>query len=505
MSYTTLLLLSAVSYTSADLWTVDIDNGPAPSPEDGPPFSAHASRNRALLPYQIIGIVGAYLGFVLMLGTLLFTTGRKLRRHALKMAERPVELVKPIMRVFDGQSPATSERKTPFSRLRKQKSLASSIRSSNVGSPMDSVVHFDPNVIQQNRKRDQDELANYYAAVYDAEEQIMQKVPGSAIELQEVPIISVPQHPHKKPPLRMDTSATQYTTDYPASPRTPRSPSVRAIYPPLAYNNAAQNLQEQSQSPKAYRDDSSFATHLQNPSSPSQSMRGRLARERLRKSLKISAPIRDDNSDGARTPLSPRIYVDPGVPPEPPSAITVDSRHYYPASPQTMQSWREDDEYEYREDMDAVRALPREYPQRGEMPNGLSLNTSQPLVVPSRKQTVSPSNKSASGDGSLPFRQYNARQNISQSSVGPTRVQQPLGSPGLLSPPIQHHVLSVSQDRFGYEAGMLPWTPRTPVFTPHLTTRAERLQKQKEEKALKGAITEEDQVKDESEMWNDAY
>ena len=163
LSYTALVLLSNISYTSAlkDLWVVDIDNGPAPSPEDGPPFSAHATRDRALLPYQIAGIVGSYVATVFILGTLLLTVGRKLRRRAQDMAARPTEMVKPMGRAFDPSpiSPLSSSGRSWYSprKLRSKKSANGSVRSgrsgfSNTRSPgMNSVASFDANVIEADR------------------------------------------------------------------------------------------------------------------------------------------------------------------------------------------------------------------------------------------------------------------------------------------------------------------------------------------------------------------
>ena len=50
----------------------------------------------------------------------------------------------------------------------------------------------------------------------------------------------------------------------------------------------------------------------------------------------------------------------------------------------------------------------------------------------------------------------------------------------------------------------MPFTPLTPV-TPRLTTRAERKQRQKEENRIRGAITEEDAVVEEKELWSSGY
>ncbi|KAF7878819.1 hypothetical protein EAF04_000022 [Stromatinia cepivora] len=71
-----------------------IDWSPAPPPENGPPLSAGASRNKELLPAQIGGIVGAYLFSLCIVGILIITLGRRLRRQVeLDARALEVELV----------------------------------------------------------------------------------------------------------------------------------------------------------------------------------------------------------------------------------------------------------------------------------------------------------------------------------------------------------------------------------------------------------------------------
>ncbi|KAM0320122.1 hypothetical protein ACHAO8_000717 [Botrytis cinerea] len=71
-----------------------IDWSPAPPPEDGPPLSAGASRNKALLPAQIGGIIGAYLFSLCIVGILIIALGKRLRRQVeLEARALEVELV----------------------------------------------------------------------------------------------------------------------------------------------------------------------------------------------------------------------------------------------------------------------------------------------------------------------------------------------------------------------------------------------------------------------------
>jgi len=50
----------------------------------------------------------------------------------------------------------------------------------------------------------------------------------------------------------------------------------------------------------------------------------------------------------------------------------------------------------------------------------------------------------------------------------------------------------------------MPFTPLTPV-TPHLTSKAERKQRMKEDKKVRGVISEEDAVVEEKELWSSGY
>lgn len=538
LSYTALVLLSAVSYTTADLWTVDIDNGPAPSPEDGPPFSAHATRDRAQLPYEVVGIVGSYIGTVIIIGTLLLTVGRRLRRRALSMATtmRGTEMVKPMNTAFDPSpiSPVSSRGWYSPRRNRGNKSAAGSVRSgtSNAVSPeVGSVVSFDANVIEADKQKRQDEMERLYAAVM-AQDERRSPQPASASD---IPTIAPPVYSRKRPP-RLLTDAPNLKhlqpDQQPTSPRSPLAPKspIRAIYPP---DSPMPAMPVGPTSPIR----AEYPAGSLSPAYPSQAYESQMGRERatsfgstrtvgsssngkrLRKSLrslKISPSIvTEDNSDGARTPLSPRFYADPGIPPEPPTARTtdtMDSQAYPPTTPGIANSWR----YGAEERLDHVRDLPNPAPQRAaaynynNQPQAVTntastrphpVTTSPPLPPPPPRPSAAPA-LAASVNNALPFRQY------AQSP------HYPFGSGPISAGPTKTTFVESRRDRL--MAGTprtdmatpyspyMPFTPLTPV-TPHLTSRAERRQREREERAIRGAITEEDAVVDEGEMWSSGY
>ncbi|QSZ35313.1 hypothetical protein DSL72_008182 [Monilinia vaccinii-corymbosi] len=97
-----------------------IDWSPAPPAENGPPLSAEASRNKAILPAQIGGIVGAYLFSICVVGFFIIIFGRRLRRQlASEASALEVELVDAAFSgVYTGSSgptPISSTNRQNFS------------------------------------------------------------------------------------------------------------------------------------------------------------------------------------------------------------------------------------------------------------------------------------------------------------------------------------------------------------------------------------------------------
>jgi len=547
LSYTALVLLSAASGARADnFWSIDIDEGPAPSPQDGPPFSAHATRDKALLPYQIIGICAGYLGSVLILGTLLLTVGRRLRKRAQEMASRPQEMIKPYTHHFD-LSPSSPSSQRGWRRLQSVKNATGSVRSgvSPVSPSVRSLASFDAAVIEQDRLKRQDEMERLYAAVMAHDNR---KSQGSLPTTTEVPVTAPPEYSRKNPPKlitsapalrRLHTEEGHLTSFGPGSPKSP----IRAIYPPdsalppmlvspgsplrAEYPTTPLTptyFSQASQAGEFRPERSSRASSL----GSSKTMGSWSGRSRLRKPLrhlKISAPIQqgDDNDDGARTPLSPR-FTNPGTPPEPPTARTADSQ-YPPTTPGSVKSWRHGDEPDLRhEPLDEVRALPLPHPNRADYnyENQAQAATNLASLRPDPTGTTLQNKQqpvSASASNTLPFRQLQAHQQAQNAAYAAAHPLSPMpwnqGYP-LSAGPVKTTFLERRNDRLGGGGGprtagvatpyspYMPFTPLTPV-TPHLTSRAERQQKRKEERMVRGVITEEDAVADERDLWSSGY
>ena len=526
LSYTALLLLSPNAHAAdselcafCNLWRISIDLSPAPSPQDGPPFSAHADRNPDSLPYEVIGILGAYIATVLVLGLLMLTVGRSLRKRAQAMTVRPQEMVKPAMQQFDTTPLSPKSERSWYARhVKGQKSIASSIRSAggsfHVGSPGgESVASFDPGVIEADRARRQEEMERLYAAVMAHDDH---KQAGASVEA----IVQPPSYEQRRPPpLVTDAPHLKHLQPL-KSPGAPKSP-VRAIYPPGSRMYAG------SQSPtsplkgeysayafgpaadndlKEYRSRATSFGSQRGASEPERSGGNKL-RKGLR-NLKISAPIvNDDNSDGARTPLSPRFYPDPGVPPEPP---TTNSTHV-PTTPGSTRS--------YGYDVDAARDIPAArltragaYEANNEAQALTDVASTRPDAATQQRRQQPPKPTLTINSRPLPLRQLTAQQQAAYTAAHPlSPLTQHINQP-FSAGPGQTQFVSPRRDGFGGpRTGMatpyspyMPFTPLMPV-TPRLMTRAQRKQRQKDERRVQGAITEEDAVADEKDLWSSGY
>lgn len=511
-----ILLLQYPTASHAGLWTINIDESPAPLPQDGPPFSAHASRDRALLPGQICGIVGAYLGSVFLVGGLLLTIGRRLRRQALAVHRNPpLEMVKPVMAY--GVSPASpGSQRSWYSprKLKKKSSGPGSVRSdTNLGSPgLESNASFDPNVLEADRAAREQELENLYAAAL-AEEATKSDV-NVMSEEETLEDVASPMRGPRRPPRLLTTalSAAHLQLPSPTSPASTRSP-VRAIYPPDSpYRHSSTPASpiraEYPISPLTPRYPSSPGQHSSsgNPNhhlSHSSSLRsqtsgghGKRFRKTLR-SLHISNPIPispgNSSDQEARTPLTPRYYTDPGAPPSPPT------RSEAPTTPATHKSSIYEEQPAGSESIDRIRDLPMVAPQRKSDYQYHSVPQAGQALV----GTIPENGISTPTLGALPFRSLSNQQQL-HLQPGSARA---LPSPGLNTKVtyLERRRDLLNPPRTGAATPYSPYMPFTPVtpVTPHLMSRAERRQQQRE--AGRRAPAEEDRVIEEDEMWGSGY
>ena len=468
-----LLLLPTLLVTSASAGF--IDNAPAPSPEDGPPLSAHASRNKALLPAQICGILGAYILTVLFWGVLLLTVGRKMRRKTLETPSTlELQTVKGDPKIgITPISPASSRSAASwFKRPFKKSSAPNSPSPQSPTSPaVHSIASFDQSIVDMDKEMRQKEMERLYAAVMDHDAKKASLISSSEEDIS--PVSPEQQHaqqaallpgPKKPPMLDMKSAEMPRRGSHtnPASPASPKSPA-HAIYPPGYHNPPPTAPLPRSGNPPA--SPRSILTKKSRTSSiGSASSKTRLGLRGLR----ISAPLQkypgEPLHDEARTPLSPRFY-NPPAPPSPPQDLT-------PTSPEG--------DYNY-EVLDTVQPLPRPAPQR----SGSSY--SNPPAVGSATKSA------ASSTNTLPLRAMNDSAS-SLSSTKTTYVDRRRDNLSLQTPRT-----GVPQTPY---SPYMPFTPITPV-TPHLVSKYER--KAMKKASGKKAATADDAVQSPKEIFGDGW
>lgn len=433
------------------------------------------------------------------------TVGRKSRKRAQTIAttEVPVEMVKP--RAYDTMSPVSPASALSWRNLYRVRSRTASLRSarSNIGSPATkSVASFDTSVVEQDRQRQQDALAQMYEHVY-------------AQGARRLPVNTTSSDAQPASPTRdgqpLSPSRLQPFDSGALSPVSPTSPtSYYGVLPPSMERDRRLNLLSQlspqyhptsptgqPQSPvrvnQGNRGGPSCSESEQNTATPPsklQKMR-RSVKDRILTINPIPGGFRGDNHDGIRTPLSPtqqRNYSELGTPLEPPSAQTF--------TPGTGRSFPFGEGYD--DEYDVIRAIPPAHPQRP------TLTISPPK---SRSSPVS------STSHQLPLRQFAEQQRVQQdardlpSYMSSAGSLQGLGSPG----PTKTTVLETLSRPAGPLTGVqTPYSAYMPgtfvfgVFSP-METRKQRKQREKEERATRGALAEEDQVADDSDMWGDVY
>lgn len=426
-----LLLVSAAHSAPSPRPYNFLDNyrDPTPSPQDGPPASANASRDRSLLPAQICGIVAGYVGTVLVWGVLLLTIGRRMRRKTENSPKTlDLELVtrRPQNTILSPLSPVGSSKSVSSWRrkfFRKDKEIETDTGPGDE-SPIaiSPVIHspgsFDQRVIDENKARAQAEMERLYAAVMDHDRK---KSIASQASLES----NEPnQHSHR--PSAINTHHSQSYSN-PSSP-------VKAIYPP-GYQSGPPTAPLPRERPSSQR-----SVLSKKSTASSGSKRFNL------KNLRISGPIQKypgEQGEEERTPLSPRHYGNPGAPPSPPT------QQNSPTTPA-----------EAYEHLDTVHPLPSPGPQRQSANAPSPIATGHPNIALSKSAT--------SSQNELPLRGY----------------AEPLKSPDLRTTVLNRRMdhLSMTTPKTGVPytpySPYMPFTPVTPV-TPHLVTKKERKQAKK--------------------------
>ncbi|TAQ87811.1 hypothetical protein B7494_g3879 [Chlorociboria aeruginascens] len=301
-----LLLSSWVAITTAiappSIWTVDIDNSPAPSPEDGPPASFHASRNPALLPAQIGAIVSAYVLSVLIIGSAILWIGRRLRRET-NVPAKPsdVEMVTTLAKGFNFDPSPISPRSQPHPHSRNFSWPSPTEKDRNPyifppstrAPPAESHPSIDTRVVTADQEMAQQDLEAIYAHVMEQE-----AAKAQGIILKEIPL-----------PLRAQNGPAPLPSESPQRQNTPPKKAERSKTKPLSIETDETKVVGRRQSFA-----SSLISSIKSPRSP---------RKKGLKGLVISSPVSSTGSvpwsgnASDEEPLSPRYYSPPPPPPVP--------------------------------------------------------------------------------------------------------------------------------------------------------------------------------------------
>ena len=486
-----LLVVDPSAALPKNIWHISILNSPAPPRESGPPLSAHNLRDPKYLPLQIGGIAGAYLIWLIFIGTALLIVGRNLRRKAQTSPQTlAMEMMKPVQpdvpKAF-GPSPISPAKRYPYGESPAStvntKDLWPSPNRSRIGfgwskankghskqvSMQSSVVTINEDVVEDHRARAQDDMERLYAAVmeHDEKKSLAAQSAGSSQQTQANP----PEFQH----LRGNTLTSQ-------SPLSPTLPD------PPRFDTKSPHKKSTRPTP--------IATTISRGSSRSSVSSIMKKRQGSVRDLAISQPMGSPelvpdyvSMYGESEPLSPRLY-DPGPPPMTP-----------PAREAHAQAQR----------MEALRLPPRQPNACESSPPKASAHSLQPPPMheySGRKRTPAPlslktTHGSQGSSSSLPLR----------SAPLPLRAQ-----PGAARPPSmikatvieskpRHQGLGAPTPRTGVPmtpySPYMPFTPLTPMTPSRLVTRAERKQKAKEEG--RRVLTQEDRVEEEGDMWGDAY
>ncbi|PGH19847.1 hypothetical protein AJ80_03764 [Polytolypa hystricis UAMH7299] len=452
--FSTIFLASLVQVAIArpdSIWHVEIFNGPAPPPDEGPPLSASAVRDPSFLWREIVGIVGAYVASVAILLGCLLTVGRRLRRGVQQSNQSlEMEIMKPAKpdpsrspRATTGNwaTPASGTESKSWSPIKARLHKPWSTSSRGPASPISqhgSVATVDESVVQADRERAQEEMERLYAAVmehdakqskiiYDENDHI-----GGARSAPRSPA-DIPEFQH----LKHASRSSQQSRPPPLAPLHTYAPSENYHSPrhqptsPLSpFSHRLSRLSAMSFRSSRSRNSTS-SNKLRHPSG---SIRD----------LPISPPMGSPDIVGSpyadNEPLSPRLYT-PGPPP-----LTPHQRAGSVTTPVSAVSGRH-------------------------LPTPLSLRSTGSSV------------------STLPFRALNPPQSAPATKTTIVEKRDSILRPHAPRTGVPHTPYSP----------YMPFTPITPITPSRIITKKQRKQ-MKKENGLR-ALAEDDLVMSDEDMW----
>lgn len=545
--------------TAADqppIWYFHISNDPAPAPEDGPPLSASAVRDRNHLPLEIGSILGSYALAIIAISALLWALSRRYRRF-IPTGSRlmPMEMFNPRQSADDNMlaattttfapSPADAWGPSPVSPGSTKREWTSPIslksatwgrhkgRKSQVSiASNQSVVTFNGSVLEEDRAKNEIEMDRLYAAVAEHDEHRARST-------------TEPQHPPELQHLRIGP-APPPTRPTPASP--PLSPTKSTHQRPLTVEPATPSR------PKNTRPSPiSITGPTIHSSASSRTSVGSYGRSRSIRTLPISPPMGSPDmvpenmrQYGEAEPLSPRIYA-PGPPPTPPS------RQNSSTSPRSLHHFDvpTSRRFHFAPNIRSSRLPPTNpdadssAPPTPRAPNNPTFQFTTPDTDPSsppppphhpppQTLTIDPPHEAKPTTPKSQRTKPRPLHLVTTSSTAASESQRSLPLPLLASAPLplrnHHHPSSggdrpvsmikatVLEHRVGKGGGLrapgtgvpatpyspyMPFTPLTPMTPSRLVTREERKRREREEG--RRVVTVEDRVDEEGDMWGDGY
>jgi hypothetical protein len=277
------------------IWHISIDEGPAPPPDEGPPLSAHALRDKGKLPYEILGIFGAYLFWVAVSAVLILIVRRQQwRRQNISKRTFDQETLKSTTQVKEvpmntGSDPTSPK---PGARLT---AWISPGKGHNHQASQTSISTVDERVVEADRAKNMDDMAALFAAALQQDEEKAQ------LARDHPPLMSPTQQP---PELQDEQSVAQ-----PSSQSIPTTP-VEDDYQTMVASQAS--------SRKAKSSPLSFLSSRASSANSNKSRPSRISFRGQPISRPIDSPgLTDSSVRTDEAPLTPRIYYPGPAPPTP--------------------------------------------------------------------------------------------------------------------------------------------------------------------------------------------
>ncbi|EXJ82409.1 hypothetical protein A1O3_06222 [Capronia epimyces CBS 606.96] len=470
-TFTFVLLGLPVAARPHSIWDIDILTGPAPPPDEGPPLSAGALRDKSQLKYEVVGIVAAYVAWLLLTFLLLVFVGQKLRRKT-QTSDRSLsmEIIKPAPLGNQAKMSTEPPLKSP-GKMASLRSWATGGKSHTRNPSNMSASTVDERILEADKARNMDEMAKLYAAVMAHDEEKSEKARSSG------------QLSPRSPQFRSQDNAppTPRSPNYPPTPRSPYYPAHYGLASPRSpkYPLEFQDLQKPSSQAQIYAVQP-LASPLFHPLAPtpaeefaSPSTDSRSSSRKTRISGLSILPGRSDSADkGKRRPSAISVRGQPIS--QPLGSATLTDASVYSV---------------------AGTVSPRIYnpgpppPTPGQQPawdSTQDIGKNPPAAASVRSAAASHSSNS------LPFRQFYNETLKSAPATKTTFVDRRESVLGV------HPKTGVPQTPY---SPYMPFTPMTPITPRTLVTKKE-MKKNRKKDGLK-VLSEDDMVMSDEDMWGE--